>query len=265
VNAFSGQADAAMVAALAAPLSGRGMKIGVLMGTAYLFTQEAVQMGAILPEFQRQALTCQETILLESSIGHATRCVKTPFAGEFNQVRTELILEGKCSDAIREQLEMLSVGRLRIASKGMARPSEPLQPGAKAELVSVSEEVQRSQGLYMIGQVAGLHHEVIAMADLHADVAKGNLDVLDSVTPQPLPWQQSVLGQKPKPLEIAIVGMACILPRAKDIRRYWQNICQRLDAIREVPSDRWCIEDFYCEDRHARDRGYSKWGGFLDN
>ena len=48
--------SAAMVAALAAPLSARGMKIGVLMGTAYLFTREAVQTGAILPEFQRQAL-----------------------------------------------------------------------------------------------------------------------------------------------------------------------------------------------------------------
>jgi NAD(P)H-dependent flavin oxidoreductase YrpB (nitropropane dioxygenase family) len=256
--------SAAMVAALAAPLSARGMKIGVLMGTAYLFTHEAVQSGAILPEFQCLARTCQETILLESSIGHATRCINTPFAQEFNQIRTELIRAGKSTDEIREQLEMLNVGRLRIASKGVIRPADPRRPGAKAELVPVSEEVQHRQGLYMIGQVAALRQEVVAMADLHAEVTEGNLDVLEKEASRPLPWQQPCSGQKPKPIEIAIVGMACMLPREKDIRRYWQNICRKLDAIREVPPERWRIEDFYCTDRLARDRVYSKWGGFLD-
>ena len=38
---------AAMVAALAAPLVERGVRIGVLLGTAYLFTEEAVTAGAI--------------------------------------------------------------------------------------------------------------------------------------------------------------------------------------------------------------------------
>ena len=39
--------SAAMVAAIAAPLTARGIKVGVLMGTAYLFTEEAVTHGAI--------------------------------------------------------------------------------------------------------------------------------------------------------------------------------------------------------------------------
>ncbi|HTU90534.1 MAG TPA: beta-ketoacyl synthase N-terminal-like domain-containing protein [Gemmataceae bacterium] len=116
--------------------------------------------------------------------------------------------------------------------------------------------------VYMIGQVAALRQEVIPMSDLHAEVAEGNLDILDKATRRLLPWQKSDSGQKPTPIEIAIVGMACMLPRAKDIRRYWQNICNRIDAIREVPADRWRVEDFYCEDRLARDRVYSKWGWF---
>ncbi|HTU18481.1 MAG TPA: beta-ketoacyl synthase N-terminal-like domain-containing protein [Gemmataceae bacterium] len=256
--------SSAMAAALAAPLSARGMKIGVLMGTAYLFTREAVDTGAILPEFQRLARTCQETILLESSLGHATRCVNTPFAEEFNRIRGEMIRTGKSSDEIREQLEMLNVGRLRIASKGLARPSDPRRPGTRAELVPVSEEVQRQQGLYMIGQVAALRQQVLTMADLHADVAEGNLDVLDQAATRPLPWQQPGDKVKVKSIEVAIIGMACMLPRAKDVRSYWQNICNCIDAIDEVPPDRWRIEDFYCEDRLARDRVYSKWGGFLE-
>jgi polyketide-type polyunsaturated fatty acid synthase PfaA len=64
---------------------------------------------------------------------------------------------------------------------------------------------------------------------------------------------------------VAIVGMACRFPKAKDVRQFWQNVCNRLDAIVEVPPERWRIEDFYCEDRLAPDRVYSKWGGFLDD
>ena len=40
--------SAAMVAAMAAPLAERGAEVGVLMGTAYLFTREIVSCGAIL-------------------------------------------------------------------------------------------------------------------------------------------------------------------------------------------------------------------------
>ncbi|MGH3841596.1 MAG: nitronate monooxygenase, partial [Pseudonocardiaceae bacterium] len=66
--------SAAMVATLAAPLVARGARIGVLMGTAYLFTEEAVRAGAIQPGFQRAAMACEHTVLLETAPGHATRC-----------------------------------------------------------------------------------------------------------------------------------------------------------------------------------------------
>ena len=49
-----------MVAALAAPLAERGVNVGVLLGTAYLFTDEAVSTGAITEEFQDAALRCDD-------------------------------------------------------------------------------------------------------------------------------------------------------------------------------------------------------------
>jgi NAD(P)H-dependent flavin oxidoreductase YrpB (nitropropane dioxygenase family) len=226
--------SAAMVAAAAARLTARGMKIGVLMGTAYLFTQEAVTAGAILPEFQRQALACQETVQLESGVGHATRAVNTPFAEEFRQTRAELIRAGKDSDEVRRELERLNVGRLRIASKGLARTSDPHRPGAKGELVALSAEEQRRQGLYMIGQVAGLRQEVGSMAQLHADVSRGSRDVLAQASCPLIEHQGGPAATKPKTADIAIVGMAGMFPGAPDLRRYWQNICKR----RSCPSGR---------------------------
>src|SRR5205823_1337352 len=58
--------SASMVAALAAPLAERGVAVGVLMGTAYLFTQEAVASGGIVPRFQKEALGCERTVLLQT-------------------------------------------------------------------------------------------------------------------------------------------------------------------------------------------------------
>src|SRR5262249_49188331 len=63
--------SAAMVVAASAPLRAKGIKIGVLMGTAYLFTNEAVESGAITSGFQQAAIGGSQTVLLESGPGHA--------------------------------------------------------------------------------------------------------------------------------------------------------------------------------------------------
>src|SRR5439155_16235251 len=111
----------AMAAAIGSPLVEKGAKIGVLMGTAYLFTREAVETGAIVQEFQTQAIQCSRTILLESGSGHSTRCVETPFCAAFRRDKKRLFNKGLPSEAVRQELEKLNVGRLRIASKGLQR------------------------------------------------------------------------------------------------------------------------------------------------
>jgi acyl transferase domain-containing protein/NAD(P)H-dependent flavin oxidoreductase YrpB (nitropropane dioxygenase family) len=255
--------SAAMVAAAAAPLTAKGVQIGVLMGTGYIFTHEAVQSGAIKPEFQEQAIACRETVLLESGVGHATRCVRTPFAEEFNRIKKELIQAGKSPEEIRLELELLNVGRLRIASKGLARQSDPRTPEKKADLLAVDAEGQRRQGMYMIGQLAGLRDRALSMKELHEQVCRGGVEVLDHAAARPLPWPP-VSTVRDKSAAIAIVGMACKFPGASDLRRYWENICNRVDAVREVPAERWRTGDFFNADRQAPDQVYSKWGGFLD-
>jgi acyl transferase domain-containing protein len=65
-------------------------------------------------------------------------------------------------------------------------------------------------------------------------------------------------------IPIAIVGLAGLFPKAGDVRRFWQNILNRVDAIQEVPPERWREADYFDEDRFAPDKSYSKWGGFLD-
>lgn len=68
---------------------------------------------------------------------------------------------------------------------------------------------------------------------------------------------------KPPSEPIAIIGMACIYPGAPNLKRYWDNIVNGVDAISEVPEQRWTAA-FYDPDSTEIDRFYCRRGGFVD-
>src|SRR4028118_2037060 len=166
--------SAAMVSAMAAPLVERGIRIGVLMGSAYLFTEEAVSCGAIVKGFQEQAVACTRTINLETGPGHASRCAVTPFAQEFYATRRQLLAAGTSPEEIKNVLEDLTLGRLRIASKGLVRNGSAIN--------SVGEDQQVKGGMYMIGQVATLRNKVCSVKALHENVAEGSANLLTTIS-----------------------------------------------------------------------------------
>jgi len=254
---------ASMVAALAAPLAERGARIGVLMGTAYLFTHEAVKTGAIVEGFQRSAVGCERTVLLETGPGHSTRCVDTPFAGAFESERLRLLAEDRPPEEIRGALETLNLGRLRIASKGVDRnPDYGRLPGAP-RLRHLTAEEQAVEGMYMIGQVAALRERTCTIVALHRDVSVEGTARLERLDAPRLAGVPSARQEKPS--DIAIIGIGCLLPKAPDVATYWENILDKVDAITEVPADRWDWRRYFDADPRARDKVYSKWGGFLDD
>ena len=63
---------------------------------------------------------------------------------------------------------------------------------------------------------------------------------------------------------VAIIGMGCLFPKAEDLKRYWANIRDGVDAIREIPETHWNPDDYHDADPKAPDRTYARRGGFLD-
>jgi acyl transferase domain-containing protein/NAD(P)H-dependent flavin oxidoreductase YrpB (nitropropane dioxygenase family)/NADP-dependent 3-hydroxy acid dehydrogenase YdfG len=244
--------SAAMAAASAAAVSERGAHVGALMGTAYLFTREATECGAITPLFQQAAVTAADTALLESGPGHATRCLASPFVEQFEAERRKLRAEGIDAEELRGRLEQLNIGRLRVAAKGVDR--------ADSGLVAVEAAEQWERGMYMIGQVAALHDSVTTIADLHSEISHGSSELLEALS-APAPQAEP---SPPPPADIAIVGVGCILPGAPDVETLWANILDKVDAIREIPAERWDWRRMYDSDPGARDKVYSRWGGFID-
>lgn len=63
---------------------------------------------------------------------------------------------------------------------------------------------------------------------------------------------------------IAIIAVSCRFPGAPDPEAYWDLLSGGVDAIREVPEDRFDIDEFYDPDPETPGKIYSRFGGFLD-
>ncbi|MCI0461425.1 MAG: type I polyketide synthase [Gemmataceae bacterium] len=56
---------------------------------------------------------------------------------------------------------------------------------------------------------------------------------------------------------IALVGMACRYADARSPVELWENVLAQRQAFRRLPSERLCLEDYLCADRHAPDCVYA--------
>ena len=64
---------------------------------------------------------------------------------------------------------------------------------------------------------------------------------------------------------IAIIGIGCRFPGgARDPESFWRLLSNGVDAIGEVPADRWDADAYYDADPQAAGKITTKQGGFLD-
>ena len=62
--------------------------------------------------------------------------------------------------------------------------------------------------------------------------------------------------------DVAIIGMACLFPKAPTLRDYWQNIVAGRSAISDPPAD-WDADRYYARAATGNDLTYCKRGGYL--
>jgi glutamate-1-semialdehyde-2,1-aminomutase len=64
---------------------------------------------------------------------------------------------------------------------------------------------------------------------------------------------------------IAIIGIGCRFPGAKNKETFWLLLRDGVDAITEVPAERWDVDAFYDPDAATPDKMNTRWGGFLED
>jgi acyl transferase domain-containing protein/acyl carrier protein len=63
---------------------------------------------------------------------------------------------------------------------------------------------------------------------------------------------------------IAIIGIGCRFPGANSPEAFWQLLRNGVDAISEVPPDRWDIDAFYAPEPATPGKMNTRYGGFLE-
>ena len=71
--------------------------------------------------------------------------------------------------------------------------------------------------------------------------------------------------QNDKHEPIAIIGMGCRFPKAKNLEEFWELLRNGVDAIQEVPKNRWAIDKFYDPEPSKPGKMITKYGGFIED
>ncbi len=67
-------------------------------------------------------------------------------------------------------------------------------------------------------------------------------------------------------MDIAIVGIGCRFPGGADSPgAFWRLLCDGVDAVTELPPDRFNLTELFDSDPASPGKIYTRWGGFLDH
>ena len=101
----------------------------------------------------------------------------------------------------------------------------------------------------------------IARQDCRRRYLDGDLRVVHEVLAQPVAPATTCVEPDP----VVVVAMACRFPGAPDLAAFWENLSNGVDAITEVPPDRWANDLFYDKNPAVPGKVNTKCAGFVDD
>lgn len=250
------------ISGIGAALAARGVKVGIQVGSAYLFTREIMETGAICKVYQEVVCAGKSTILTGETVGLTSRTVPTPFSkkmldGEYEQLRHNVPLSER-----KQNFEEANIGSLLIGAKGFCPDFEKMAAGGEDVcLIEYDEQQQYELGNFMVGDSLAFWSEpttIAAVHDRYFNEKTGLGRILNALEIFSHPTSQI-------DDEIAIIGMGCIYPDAASPEQFWENILSRKYSIRNMPAERLDPELYYDSDKKAPDKTYTRLAGFVED
>ena len=130
--------------------------------------------------------------------------------------------------------------------------------------VELRRRLERAVGKELPATLAMDYPRITDVANyLVNDVLRLSAQASADAAAQPAPVATSVTTTRTDE-PIAIVSVACRFPGAPDPEAYWELLSGGVDAIREIPDDRFDVDEYYDPDPEAPGKIYTRYGGFLD-
>ncbi|MDJ0876304.1 MAG: beta-ketoacyl synthase N-terminal-like domain-containing protein, partial [Desulfobacterales bacterium] len=243
---------AQFVSGMTARMAAQGVKIGIQVGTSYLFSQEIVETGAIKKLYQDVVCERDETILMGHTVGLASRTVATPFSQRMIENEHRRMREGQPLNERKKAFEKDNIGSLLIGAKAFC----PDFDSASGEvcLIDYDAKEQYECGNFMVGDCLTFNPCTTTIATIHAAFFEGKAELaarLNALEVFSSPVQEIED-------EIAVIGMGCLYPDADEPAKLWQNVIAKHYAIDDMPADRLDPALYYDGDRKAQDKSYTK-------
>ncbi|WP_213005101.1 type I polyketide synthase [Paractinoplanes toevensis] len=135
------------------------------------------------------------------------------------------------------------------------RPADPfqIQGLVSNQVVALAAELSSYTGRpFSVGDVYG-HPTVDALVRYVCGTGAG-----DRAADRPAPADNPAGA-------VAIVGIGCRFPGAEGPAAFWKLLRDGVEAIRDVPGERWDVDEYYQAGGPAPGRMYTRRGGFLDD
>jgi phthiocerol/phenolphthiocerol synthesis type-I polyketide synthase C len=178
--------------------------------------------------------------LMSGELAKASMTPGSPRANTYSAEVIEKWLVEKLSDLLRVDPREIDV-REPFASYGMG----------STEAVSLSGELGDWLGLKVPADLAYEYPTIETLAR-H----------LSESPAESLPEADARSGIESEP--IAIIGIGCRFPGSSGPKQFWDSIRDGVDAITEVPADRFDLSRVYDSDPSVAGKINTRWGGFVE-
>jgi NAD(P)H-dependent flavin oxidoreductase YrpB (nitropropane dioxygenase family) len=136
------------ISGLTASLAKKGAKIGIQIGTAYLFTKEIIETNALQKVYQEIIKKEKKTIVIGNTVGLYARTIASPFSQKTLSNEHEWIKQGMPLSERKEAFEKKNIGSLLVAAKAFDLTCFD----ENGEIVCYfNDDEQYQNGNYMVG------------------------------------------------------------------------------------------------------------------
>ncbi len=239
-------------------LAARGAKIGLQVGTAYLFADEIVDARCIKSQYRDIIIRENETMVIGKSLGLWSRTAPTKFARMMLENEAEMIKNKESLETRKRSFEKRNIGSLLIGAKGFLPDFK--NPGPE-NYIWFEDEEHREKGNFLVGDSLAFFDRGVTIKEIHSGYfdAKAllykNINFLEIFSSP-----NNRIND-----EIAVVGMGCTLPDADDPDGLWDNIMAKKYSISGMPTSRFDHDLYYDPDRSAEDKTYTTLAGYVDH
>ncbi|NOX32435.1 MAG: acyltransferase domain-containing protein [Deltaproteobacteria bacterium] len=246
------------ISGLASFLAAKGAKIGIQVGTAYLFADEIVATKCIKSQYRDIIIKENETMVIGKSLGLWSRTAPTKFARMMIENEAEMIKNKESLENRKRAFEKRNIGSLLIGAKGFLPDFK--KPGPE-NYTWFEDEEHKEKGNFLVGDSLAFFEGAVTIKKIHDKYFKAKSALYKNIN------SLEIFSSSKNKIndEIAVVGIGCTLPDAGDPDSLWKNILNKKYSISRMPESRFDHDLYYDPDKSAEDKTYTTLAGHVDN